>query len=719
MSAIDRLLQAISEMTAKGTSPIDRSAEVVRIEDGKAWVHIDNGYIETPADIGINCNVGDKVKVRMANGEAYIIGNDSRPPTDDAEAHKADAKADNALKKAYEVKELADDSFRKINENAEYFAEQIVSINGDIEDLQEQIDGNITSWFYNVDPAMNLPPVTTDPSNPDHTGWDTDEKKNNHLGDLYYNVDNGKVWRFVYTNGAFSWSAVEDSDVTRALEMASRAQDTADSKRRVFVTTPVPPYDVGDLWVQGSNGDIKRCAQAKTSSGTYSESDWINASKYTDDSALTTWIAGDFADTIADLEDGIIDAKVDTYYQTADPSTNWTAQQKSEHTGDLWYNSTSSVQKYYRWNGTTWQELTATPPNAVFDSIDGKATIYTGSTTPANPSTGDLWLKSASDDILTYVNGSWIKYNKYTNDARANEAYNLAHNTEQHFWTKNGTGADAGAYITEDTQDAWESSHTGGNIFMRSTAIKIRNALVDLAEFTGDGLVVNSDGKKSIDIGANYLKFYALYNNNNYNMGAIEFTIPEQDHYQLLLRSGSGSWCSSLELNRYMAGGETQNNAMLVAYQSNANSRVKVEPNKITTRVGSTDSIVCDSTAVTLNKPLRGSTEDISLTSSNFTTTTGTFYSAGLKRFGNTMQMNLVVTVTSTVTASHDLYEGTFKLENYRPQVNVYGSGYYGAAAIIGILRTNGTITLRVTGSSVSPPQTGIGNAGVSFTYLI
>ena len=200
----------------------------------------------------------------------------------------------------------------------------------------------------------------------------------------------------------------------------ANAQGTADSKRRVFYNTPTVPYDAGDLWVQGSGGDILRCAQAKTSTGSYNRNDWVLASKYTDDSALNTWIEGDFATTIQGLEDGIIDAKIETYYQATDPSTGWSDTQKSEHKGDLWYNSTASVQKYYRWSGTAWQELTATPPHAVFDSIDKKATIYTGTTTPTNPSSGDLWFKGADEPILTYVNSSWVEYNKYTDDSTLN-----------------------------------------------------------------------------------------------------------------------------------------------------------------------------------------------------------------------------------------------------------------------------------------------------------
>lgn len=417
--AIKDFIQIIREAGNKGTSPLDAQAEVLRIdEDGTAWVHLPGGVDETPVKLTINAEVGDKVYVRLSGGRAWITGNQTAPPTDDKTAiaakrlaNLAGNRAKTAQKTADQAQVVADSALKGTKENATQMAQMVLDFNGDIKNLQDQIDGNITTWFYDVDPDMSLPPVVD---------WDTDEKKDAHLGDIYYNTVKGYAWRFMKSGNVYSWERITDTDVTKALADAAKAQDTADSKRRVFYNTPTVPYDAGDLWVQGSGGDILRCAQAKTSTGSYDRNDWVLASKYTDDSALTTWIEGDFATTIQGLEEGLVDAKVETYYQTTDPSTGWSDTQKSEHKGDLWYNSTASVQKYYRWSGTAWQELTATPPQAVFDSIDKKATIYTGTTAPTNPSSGDLWLKGAEEPILTYVNNSWVEYNKYTDDSTLN-----------------------------------------------------------------------------------------------------------------------------------------------------------------------------------------------------------------------------------------------------------------------------------------------------------
>ena len=166
-----------------------------------------------------------------------------------------------------------------IDAAAAELAEAVVDINSDIEDLQDQIDGNITTWFYAVNPTLNNPPANA---------WTTDAEKNNHLGDLYYNTENGYCWRFMLANGQYSWQRISDTDITTALANAQRAQDTADGKRRVFVVQPTPPYDVGDLWVQGTSGDIMRCSTAKATGAAYSQSDWVRASKYTDDTAVNT-----------------------------------------------------------------------------------------------------------------------------------------------------------------------------------------------------------------------------------------------------------------------------------------------------------------------------------------------------------------------------------------------------------------------------------------------
>ena len=176
-----------------------------------------------------------------------------------------------------DVSDLEDELNERIDTQAQEFVEAVGG-------LQSQIDGAIESFFYEYNPTTSNAPASQ---------WTTTDEKNKHLNDTFTNLKTGRSWRWTKSGNTFSWKEITDTATVEALAKAGQAQDTADSKRRVFVSTPYPPYDIGDLWVQGSAGDIMRCKTAR-SSGSYYASDWVKASKYTDDSSLNNFINGDF-----------------------------------------------------------------------------------------------------------------------------------------------------------------------------------------------------------------------------------------------------------------------------------------------------------------------------------------------------------------------------------------------------------------------------------------
>lgn len=313
-----------------------------------------------------------------------------------------------------------------IPEIAEQYANDSVgsfienTYNPKIVELQKQLDGQIETYYYDYEPTIQNEPASL---------WATEEEKARHEGDLFYWKTKGYAYRFFRDGDGWKWQLVQDTDITQALAKAQTAQDTADNKRRVFVTTPNPPYDVGDLWVQGPQGDIYRCQSSKPDGGSYDFGDWIKASKYTDDSALTTFLTGDYKETINELK-AQDDKKAETWFQNADPSTSWSdTTTKNNHIGDLWYCTSSSdtthYGKYWMWDGTIWIEMKTEPPQELFDRFDGKAKIFIDTPeTPYQP--GDLWFQSETSDIMTcvtgrdsgpYVSDDWKKRNKYTDDS--------------------------------------------------------------------------------------------------------------------------------------------------------------------------------------------------------------------------------------------------------------------------------------------------------------
>jgi phage minor structural protein len=189
-------------------------------------------------------------------------------------ADAASTTAGQAKATADTAKSTADAAKSTAETNARDLTNYITSNNSTLEVMQSLIDGSIMTWFFPRPPEGTNEPTSK---------WTTTDLKNQHLGDLYYDTDTGYCYRYQVEHQVYSWQRITDVDVTKALADAKNAQDTADGKRRVFTVQPTPPYDVGDLWAAGANGDIKRCRIAKTSEQSYAASDWELASKYTDD----------------------------------------------------------------------------------------------------------------------------------------------------------------------------------------------------------------------------------------------------------------------------------------------------------------------------------------------------------------------------------------------------------------------------------------------------
>ena len=112
------------------TEPYDTEAEVVRIEDDTAWVHIAGGVDETPVKMTIDSKKGDLVQVRVSGGDAWIVGNATAPPTDDTTAIEARVKSIEAELTAKQADAKAEQA-QTTADNATVIAEQAKSIAND------------------------------------------------------------------------------------------------------------------------------------------------------------------------------------------------------------------------------------------------------------------------------------------------------------------------------------------------------------------------------------------------------------------------------------------------------------------------------------------------------------------------------------------------------------------------------------------------------------
>lgn len=107
----DFVKEIASTMKQSKTKAYDTVAKVLRVDEKTAYVHIDGGADETPAQMAINCKTGDTVKIRVSGGKAWLTGNITAPPTDDSVAIKANKTA-TKVKKSYEnFKDITEENF--------------------------------------------------------------------------------------------------------------------------------------------------------------------------------------------------------------------------------------------------------------------------------------------------------------------------------------------------------------------------------------------------------------------------------------------------------------------------------------------------------------------------------------------------------------------------------------------------------------------------------
>ena len=292
------------------------------------------------------------------------------------------------------------------------------------DEVRQQKDQSIIVWYLEYEPTIDNAPANK---------WNTNDLRSEHIGDIVYDIENNHSYRWTGT----AWVQIKDADFDKAMKAANDADkkagaagDLADSKRRIFysATTPTKPFDKGDLWIKQVDD--------KTETWVYNGTDWVKS----DDKALA-----DFTETVNKELTGIkgqLDGKAETWYQVDDPSTDWT--DKASHEGDIWYNTKDGTTNY--WNGSAWEQMDI--PKDVFDTIDGKSSIFVDSYADAKAGTGvinkgykerDLWILPADatvngvkyykGDMLTAVSNNknfdetnWKKKVRYVGPTELNSA---------------------------------------------------------------------------------------------------------------------------------------------------------------------------------------------------------------------------------------------------------------------------------------------------------
>lgn len=241
------------------------------------------------------------------------------------------------------------------------------TVSKDLEKIQSQVDGQVEDWYFDYEPSMQNIPASQ---------WTTTEERQKHIGDRFFWKSKGYAYRFMEDNGVWGWTLLQDTDITKAMQTAQNAKDIADGKRRTFVTTPQPPYDIGDLWTNGE--DILTCIVSRASGGVYVSSDWEKLNNYTDDTVanqaleearkahnLTMSLDNEYQGIPADYNGNIsqfpsVKTHVTVFYGHDDVSASCTySVQKSSSITGLWDNTRREYTVTGLSSDTGWVDITA------------------------------------------------------------------------------------------------------------------------------------------------------------------------------------------------------------------------------------------------------------------------------------------------------------------------------------------------------------------------
>ena len=235
------LLEAIRAATAQKTKAYDVTAKVTRVEDGKMYVHIPGGIDETPVEMTVSAQPGDLIKVRVANGRAWVTGNATSPPTDDKRANQAysaakaaQGTAEDAAEAAKTAWEYADDA-KEAAESAEesaYTANNaannalvqlsvVEDVAGTLAWIQEHgsyVETTDTSVqqgtiYFELISGQYVPIANPDPeANPQSEGWyvlDITDSQSQYIM-AHLAVTSAGLW--ILPAGSFSSHEIEDAN---------------------------------------------------------------------------------------------------------------------------------------------------------------------------------------------------------------------------------------------------------------------------------------------------------------------------------------------------------------------------------------------------------------------------------------------------------------------------------------------------------------------------
>lgn len=120
-----------------------------------------------------------------------------------------------------------------------------------VEALENIANNAVQTWMGSGVPTLSNKPASD---------WTTAELKSQHSGDIYYDSDTGYSYRFGSPDGRnYSWSLIKDTDISKAVADAAKAQQTAEgvSDEVTQLKTDIPATYATKTEVKQTTDSIK------------------------------------------------------------------------------------------------------------------------------------------------------------------------------------------------------------------------------------------------------------------------------------------------------------------------------------------------------------------------------------------------------------------------------------------------------------------------------
>lgn len=139
-----------------------------------------------------------------------------------------------------------DSSWKAAADGVAGLNKDIENINSAMNKMQAEIDGAIETWYLEGDPTA---PSFENPWKKEE--GDTSEVREKHIGDLYFDTNTGKSYRYFKDGSTYKWQIISDQALSQAIADINNLRTDVDNKVKIFYGNedPVNPR-TDDMWIK-------------------------------------------------------------------------------------------------------------------------------------------------------------------------------------------------------------------------------------------------------------------------------------------------------------------------------------------------------------------------------------------------------------------------------------------------------------------------------------